>query len=850
MFVTRLVKSARAMALGAACLMVALPAHARLMQTRDPVELALAVEKRAAATDFAELEAFGEAALRTPGRESLNRLYHVTWTFLNQGDFDKAREWNGHLTQAATTQGDSRYIRIAYLNGLTIRYDSGDDAAVVEMARIAASDTDWFVRVHATRIHAFTLMNQNRIGESLKALNAADALIPDDDPYGNTARAGLWEMTGLGLMQLNDIEGATSAFSRFEIDYSNPAYPRPDFDAVYNLSNLSIKTGNMAQASRLYAIHHRLTERSALESLSVYDARLCAMVADGRDDPRGVVDCLAPYGEGFGAAEFMASQLLALRAIARARTGDIDGAQRDLANIRRREAAGQFHQKGLSEITHVEAELLHAQGRSADAFGLLRTYARQETVLASRVFSGGIGQVTGDMQAQLTERRRQLETARANTALQADMIQSQRWIVVLAAFCLLAAIGVVVWQRRMTRRLAAAQRRAEDANRSKSEFLANMSHEIRTPLNGVVAMADALSRRPLDRAEHDMVEIIRSSGTTLERLLSDILDSAKIEAGQVTIEPAPFHLGQAVQEVAALYRFRADEKGVDLVVTLDPAIDHIVMGDVVRVRQILSNLVSNALKFTGEGQVTIAAMTRVEALSDGTVRFSVADTGVGFDAAQRAHIFGRFHQADGSITRRFGGTGLGLAISRDLARLMGGELDCDSRPGVGSTFWFDLPLTPAAIQTVDQPRSDACAETAPEGLRILVADDHPANRSVIEVLLASTGATLVPVEDGREAVEAFRAGGFDLVLMDMQMPIMDGLAATSEIRRLEAAQGLPRTPILMLTANAMAEHVAAGHDAGADGHLAKPITMATLFAAIATASVSAQGVGAVEQVAA
>ena len=850
MFVIRFSSFASVMALIGACLLAASPAQARLLQTRDPVELALAVEKRAAATDFAALETFGQEALRTPGRESLNRLYHVTWTFLNQGDFDAARKWNRDLSAAAAAQGDGRYARIAHLNGLTIRYDSGDAAAADEMARIARSDTDWFVRVHATRIHAFTLMDQERIGESLKALSAAHALIPDDDPFADTARAGLWEMTGLGLLQLNDIQGATAAFSRYEIDYSNPAYPRPDFDAVYNLSNLSVQTGNMDQASRLYSIHHRLTERSALESLSVYDAKLCAVVANGRDDPSRVLACLAPHGESFGAAEFMASQLLPLRAIARARTGDVVGAERDLSAIRRMEAAGQFRQKGLSEIAHVEAELLHAQGRSSDAFALLREYARQETVLASRVFSGGISQVTGDMEAQLTERRRQLETARANTALQANMIQSQRWIVALAALGALAAVGVLIWQRRMTRRLQAAQRHAEEANRSKSEFLANMSHEIRTPLNGVVAMADALSRRSLDATDHDMVEIIRSSGTTLERLLSDILDSAKIEAGQVTIEPAPFHLGQAARDVAALYRPAADHKGVDLVVTIDAAVDHAVMGDVVRVRQILSNLVSNALKFTGQGQVTIAAAPGSSSQPDTVVRFTVSDTGVGFDNVQKMHIFGRFHQADGSITRRFGGTGLGLAISRDLTRLMGGELDCDSHPGRGSTFWFELPLAPATIHTADLADKTEAQDAAPEGLRILVADDHPANRSVIDVLLASTGATLVPVEDGRQAVEAFVAGGFDLVLMDMQMPVMDGLAATAEIRRLEAARGLARTPVLMLTANAMAEHVAAGREAGADGHLAKPITMATLFAAIDAAIVSAHSTPSMAQVAA
>jgi CheY-like chemotaxis protein len=354
-----------------------------------------------------------------------------------------------------------------------------------------------------------------------------------------------------------------------------------------------------------------------------------------------------------------------------------------------------------------------------------------------------------------------------------------------------------------------------------------MSHEIRTPLNGVVAMADALARSDLGPREREMVDIVRSSSDTLERLLSDILDTAKIESGQLTIEPAPFHLADVVRETAALWRPKAEEKGVALVIEIAETAERRVYGDAVRIRQILTNLVSNALKFTAAGEVRLS----VEDVSDDRVRFTVTDTGVGFEPDQKARIFGRFHQADGSITRRFGGTGLGLTISRELAELMGGTLDCDSQPDVGSRFWFEAPLplaeaAPAGDAAVPESGSDAVP------LRILLADDHPANRKVIEVLLSGASAELVCVTDGSEALEAYRAGGYDLVLMDMQMPVMDGLTATAEIRAFEAQRGWDRTPVLMLTANAMPEHIEAGRKAGADGHLAKPVTMATLFAGI------------------
>ncbi|MFY8164187.1 MAG: ATP-binding protein, partial [Brevundimonas sp.] len=502
-------------------------------------------------------------------------------------------------------------------------------------------------------------------------------------------------------------------------------------------------------------------------------------------------------------------------------------ARRDLAEIRRREAAGLFRENGFSEVPRVEAALLFAEGRTRDAFQRLEAYHKAQEVQIARRFSAGIGQVTGDMQEQLAERRRQLDTARTNTRLQKDIINSQRWMVGIAGVFFLTAAGLLVWQWRSAVHLRLARQAAEEASRSKSDFLANMSHEIRTPLNGVVAMADALARSELGPREREMVDIVRASSDTLERLLSDILDTAKIESGQITIEPAPFHLADVVRETAALWRPMAEEKGVALTIGIRPESERLVHGDVVRVRQILTNLVSNALKFTAAGEVRL----NIEDGADDHVRFTVTDTGVGFEPDQRDRIFGRFHQADGSITRRFGGTGLGLTISRDLADLMGGSLDCVSQPGVGSRFWFEIPLpTVDAGQSGEVPVPHNEESTVP--LRILLADDHPANRKVVEILLAGTSAELVGVTDGSEALEAFRGGGFDLVLMDMQMPVMDGLTATAEIRAFERERGWGRTPLLMLTANAMPEHIEAGRKAGSDGHLAKPVTMETLFAGI------------------
>jgi signal transduction histidine kinase/AmiR/NasT family two-component response regulator len=709
------------------------------------------------------------------------------------------------------------------------------------MARLGRSESDWFTRVHATRLYALSLMDNDRIGEALKLLTDIDTVIPDSDPYAATAHAGVWEVAGIGLMKLNDLEGSATAFGRFEIDFANPAYPRPDFDSLYNLARLAVQVGDQPLADRLAAAHHRLAGRAGLKSLAVYDASLCAYVAQARRAPEDVLRCLQPYGHELGAAAFLAGRLLPMRAIANAQLGNVADARADLAEIRRRAAAGAFREEGVSEIPHVEAELLFAEGHPAAAYEKLRAYDHMAAIQANQRFSAGIRQVTGDMQEQLNKRRQQLDTARINTTLQKDVIRSQGWIVGIAVVFILSAIATVIWQFRLSRHLRVARHRAEAANLSKSEFLANMSHEIRTPLNGIVAMADTLARARLQPREQEMVEVIRSSGVTLERLLSDILDSARIESGNVTIETAPFHLGDAARCVGMLWAPRAAEKAVALEIAIDPALEHVVSGDPVRFRQILTNLISNALKFTVEGSVRVSG----EMTETGLVRFTVSDTGVGFDDAEKSRIFGRFQQADGSITRRFGGTGLGLAISRDLAELMGGTLDCRSQPGEGATFWFDLPLPESEIvQPVEGDRTSSGQGSADSAevedghtLRILLADDHPANRKVVEIMLAESDVELIPVENGQEAVDRFEASfagpdQFDLILMDMQMPVMDGLTATAAIRTLEASHGRVRTPIIMLTANALAEHVAAGQEAGADGHLAKPITLATLFAAI------------------
>ncbi|MHB8529999.1 MAG: hybrid sensor histidine kinase/response regulator [Caulobacteraceae bacterium] len=787
----------------------------------SPAQLAAAIERRADTTSFTELERFGDRAANGDDRESLNRLEHVAQIFLNQSEFGRFDRWNGLLARNAAAAHDQRYLVVARMNVLKSRFDRGDLSVEGEIARAARDTPDWFARVYAMTTYSIILIDEDKTGEALKTLSDAQGHIPDDDPYAGAARAQVWETIGLALMDLYDLRGSAAAFDRADFQDTNPAYPRPDFDGVYDMGHVAEELGDGPLSKALAAIHHRLAMRSELPHLKIWDMNLCGKVAEAFGTPAQVAGCFSGLDPKLSGAEFLAPNIIPMRAIAEARLGQVAAAQADLERFRALEASKRFEPAQFSRETQIEGEVDLARGRYRRAFAELREYADQKAITDSQKFNSGVHQITGELETQL-------ENARRNAALKQDVIRTQRWVAALSVILVLAAALAFAWQRRVSARFRLAQQKAESANRSKSEFLANMSHEIRTPLNGVVGVADLLASADLAPREKQMVEIIRDSGQSLERLLSDVLDLARVEAGRMTIEEAPFQAADLVRSVAALSRLRADEKGLALMTDIAQDLEDWFLGDATRLRQILTNLVSNSVKFTPAGSVTISA----HAPSPGRLRFTVADTGVGFDAEDKQRLFDRFQQADGSITRRFGGSGLGLAISRQLALLMGGEFDCDSTPGRGSTFWFEgpFPASAAPVRPLAGPSGRELVDD--RAVKVLLADDHLTNQTVIRMMLDELGAETVTVSDGFQAVEAARQEVFDVILMDMQMPVMDGLDATRRIRRREAEHGGPRTAIIMLTANALPEHREASRAAGADGHLSKPVTVSELVAAL------------------
>lgn len=679
-----------------------------------------------------------------------------------------------------------------------------------------------------SRLLAYALADQGRPSEALKhvriGISALDAAA--DEP---ALRAGLHDAWSYISLRFSDAESTVDHLrTAMEINVRSGA-PIDGISILYIFANAASAAGEHAAAAQFASQEAALADRSGIPRETFFANLLCAKVSVAASDFAKAATC-ADAAVRFAAAptEYLPRARIQL-VEALARTGDGARARREYERLRS-DVVGSGDLASIEQLPRLEANVLSAEGRYDAAFDRMRAYAESAEKAAANQFNAGARELRASIEGELGAAEGRAAASAAQADLMANIVDKQRMLLVLTICLVALATTGLFLTHRYAKRLRAARKAADAANRAKSEFLATMSHEIRTPLNGILGMAQALAAQSLPTEQRDQVATIIESGRTLTTLLNDVLDLAKIEAGKLEIAPVDADLRQTIRSVVKLFEAPAAVRGVALSLTLDDHVPSDLHFDVVRVRQCVANLLSNAVKFTSAGEVRVS-VSAVPAEGGMRVTIAVADTGIGMDPATLEKVFAPFTQADASIGRRYGGTGLGLAISRRLARSMRGDLSAVSAMGVGTTMTFDF-IAERARAAVGAP--DAAARESREGtlggVAVLIVDDVAVNRQVARFFVKAMGATPVEAESGRQALEILRAQQIDIVLMDVQMPEMDGFEATRLIRELPGATGA--VPVIALTADVVERAREQCLAAGMSDFVAKPLDAGALAAAL------------------
>lgn len=789
------------------------------------------------------------AALAAKGPERLNKLAEITSQFLIDSDAEKSKRFLELYESAAAASNDAAHMAVAkIMRGYLPALDNGYQEAVRNIRPTIVGATDPFVLAMGGQIYAIALADSGQPGAALQAVMRGLSATANNLEYlrWQSSLHSAWSYAAAKFQ-----DNATSVahdLKAIEIDMAR-GEPIDGATLLYNLAIAASKAGDHTAAIRFAGMFQQTAPLSGRSTEAFFADSLCAAVRLKAEQlPQALACARAAMRNADAPVEYHAR--LALTYVeALARSGDGPGARQALKALKADIGNTQESSFALA-LQRLEAEVEFAEGDHSGAFAAMRAYATAMLNDTALRFNAGVKELRASLEEDLARANERAAAEARESELMEVTIRGQTVTMILAVILLLMALGAMVVLRNSAKRLAVARATADAANRSKSEFLAAMSHELRTPMNGVLGMAQSLAASPLSPQQREQLNIIRDSGDTLMALLNDVLDLSKIEAGKLDMAPVDYDLRHALKRAVQLFDAQARDKGVKLSLNVDAAVPSWVRFDPVRVRQCIANLVSNAVKFTSEGEVNVNVSAVPLPGGDGAnIRVQVRDTGMGMSAATLAKLFQPYMQAAPSVTRQFGGTGLGLAISRNLAQLMGGDVEAVSVEGAGTTMSLSFVVHAAQCaapkapppDTPDVERMAVTAQTSKGNARaplirrhgvktVLIVDDVAVNRKVAMAFLAPLGVETVEASSGAEALDLLGEGQFDLVLMDSQMPGLDGIETTRRLRALTNANA--QVPVIALTAEAMHGDREKFLAAGLNDYVSKPLDARTLHAAV------------------
>ena len=774
-------------------------------------------------------------AKNADGLEKLELQRRIANEYAYYNNRNELRRSTAEIINFAEKIGSTRYVLIGEILDAYSFSIGGDHAKAITLINEieARAGEDWVVHVYSNLFRSVIAVRLGRFNKAYEELQTGLSLLPPDnaDDFAPVLRYEFFEAMRFVEMKFGDAESAITVVEQALSQAQIAGVPRNGTTAAYAIAYAAAAAGDHGFATELFTRLDRLLKRNGVERVRLFVLREIAKQRFRLGDMESVISA---YEEAQSIDAETAETLIEFRTLvarAEARAGRTEQAANELASLR---AWVNAHPDIKGTELHiglllVESDIAAQLGRVDDVLAIERRYrdAWKDAVRAQ--YASGVKELRSVLEIELANTRASLAQAQRERELARQSARSKQLVALLAFVLLGGTIIVVAFQIRGAQRLKASRLEADAANNAKSEFLATMSHELRTPMNGVLGMAQALREEKLSAEAAEKVEIILDSGNSLMALLNDILDLSKIEAGRLDVRPLASDLESNVRSVVALWSPRAREKGFQISISVMRNLP-VLKFDPLRVRQCVANLISNAVKFTETGGVAVAVTATP--LSDGRydVKIKISDTGRGIARDALSNLFTPFTQEDETIAHKFGGTGLGLSITRRLAQLMDGDVVAESTLGVGSTF--TLSFTADSCAPADSELSSDVAYLSDRiiGLKTLVVDDNLVNRLVLEQFLGKWDHHVTCAEDGAAALELLQTRDFDLVLMDLHMPVMDGVAATSKIRSSSASY--KDIPIIALTADAMNGDSQKCFEAGMNGYVTKPIELTNLQRAI------------------